>query len=137
MIQSLLRPDNFLTRYDSYKKNIKKPNDNRGLLLGLWNTEFVNHIYVAERGFQFRWMKMKGIYADFPKSITLFSNHIKWNPSSEILLASVVAWPICSIVILILLRIIFNIPVTFYGRLNCSIFWNNLIHHWPSKRRLK
>ena len=27
--------------------------------------------------FQFRWLKIKGLYASFPISITLFSNHLK------------------------------------------------------------
>ena len=32
---------------------------------------------VSKEGFQFRWSKINGIYADFPNSITLFSNHLK------------------------------------------------------------
>ena len=36
--------------------------------------------------FHFRWLKIKRIKAAFPISITLISNHLKWN-SSELLIA--------------------------------------------------
>ena len=32
---------------------------------------------VHQEGFQFRWLKIKGIYAVFPISIALYTNHLK------------------------------------------------------------
>jgi len=57
-------------------------NSNETLLFEnlLWTVSYPKK---NSEGFQFRWLKIKGIYIAFPISITLFSNHRKWNPSQS------------------------------------------------------
>ena len=47
-------------------------------IIDRWRT-LVQFLRTPLERFQFRWLKIKEIYAALPNSVTLFSNHLKWN----------------------------------------------------------
>ena len=65
--------------YGNYIDVIEHMKEKHGINGVYANTDYSPYAKVLFRPVYFRWLKIIGIYAAFPISITLFSNLLKWN----------------------------------------------------------
>ena len=77
-------------------------------------------------GFQVRWLKIKEIYATFPISVTLFSNHLKWNLADTLLRFGGSLAPQCQHQFVTEINLVFE-KISTRGMIQRRIrFWNQL-----------